>query len=296
MKCNDCPRNCDTDRRGKEGVCGAGTFPRVAKVQLHRGEEPCLGNVSGAVFFSGCSLKCVFCQNWEISHGRKGKDISVSRLEEIFLELQDGGADNLDLVTPSHFAAPVAQALRNVKRELKIPVIWNSSAYEKTRTLERLKGLVDIYLPDLKYYDAKISAKYAAAPDYFERATEAVRWMRNAVSDEFDTDGRMKKGLLIRHLVLPTLTDQSKKILRFVREEIGSDTFVSVMGQYFPAYRAAEFPEIDRSVTRREYDRVLDFFSQIGLKNGYFQTLSKEEKIYVPEFDFGGVDHREEKT
>ncbi len=294
MKCNECPRNCNADRNLTQGVCGVRSLPRVAKVQLHCGEEPCFGTASGAVFFSGCNLKCVFCQNWEISSGRKGKEVSVPRLEEIFLELQASGAENLDLVTPTHFVTPIAQALEHVKPQLNIPVIWNSSAYEKTETLERVRGLVDIYLPDFKYFDARVAAKYAAAPDYFERASEAILWMRNAVADEFDANGKMKQGLLIRHLVLPTLTDQSKKILRFVHDEIGKDTFVSVMGQYFPSFRAAEFSEINRSLTQREYDRVLDFFFDVGLTNGYFQTLSKEEKNYVPDFDFGGVEHKKE--
>lgn len=288
--CTLCPRRCGADRSKNRGFCGANDKIRIARVGLHEWEEPCIsyGNGSGTVFFSGCSLKCVFCQNYEISSLGKGRDVDVSELSEIFLSVRDMGAVNLNLVNPTHYSDGVISALERVKGSLGIPVVYNTGGYDSVETLRRFEGLVDIYLPDIKYYDSAFSAKYSGAADYFEVAKRAVYEMHRQVSyPVFDGEGHMKSGVLVRHLVLPTLWRDSVKILDYLAETYDVEKLcVSLMRQYFPTHRASEFPEISRRLTSLEYDKVTDYALKLGIVNGYTQEKSSARQEYVPKFDY----------
>lgn len=297
--CCLCPRDCGANRLKKKGFCGQTETLKVAKAYLHLWEEPCISgrNGSGTVFFSGCNLRCVFCQNHHISQGNKGAPISVERLTQIFLELQMKNAHNINLVSPSHFVPQIVDALKAAKAYgLNIPIIFNSNAYELTRTLKLLEGVVDVYLPDLKYYDEDLAVKYSSAPSYFETATKAILEMyRQVGSPEFDNNGLIKRGLIIRHLVLPGCSDDSKKVLKWISQNLPHDIFISLMAQYTPMYRACHFKEIDRRLTKKEYDVVVDFYLEIGLENGYIQELDSAQETFVPDFDFEGIRAQHDK-
>ena len=287
--CSICPRGCGVDRAGGQfGFCAVPDTPVVARAAPHFGEEPCISGTrgSGAVFFSGCNLRCVFCQNRTISRGEHGKEITVAQLRDIFLRLRDEGVHNINLVTPSHYTRQIAEALSGL--ELGIPVVWNSSGYECVETLHMLDGLVQVYLPDLKYALPEPAARYSAAADYPQVALEAIREMRRQTGPAvYDADGMMLRGTQIRHLVLPGLTGDSMRLLTLIRDELPEGTPVSLMGQYTPCGRAMQIPGMNRRVTRKEYDRVLAHMQAIGLP-GYRQALSAATEAFVPAFDGTG--------
>lgn len=291
--CRLCPRQCGVDRSNRTGYCGVGDRVKLARAALHFWEEPCISGQrgSGTVFFSGCALKCVFCQNYQLSAEHFGKEVSIQRLAEIFLELQRQGAHNINLVTGGHFVPQIVQALMLVKSELKIPVVYNSSGYETVETLRQLKGWVDIYLPDLKYCSQERSARYSHAPDYFEVAARAVLEMFSQVGPvQFDEEGMLKKGVIVRHMVMPNGVEDSMDILTWIAEHLPlDDILVSVMSQYTPFYKSNEYPEINRRLTQEEYDRVLDWMECMGIEQGFVQELSSAKEEYTPDFSLQGV-------
>jgi len=292
--CHLCPRDCGVNRYEKMGFCKAGAEVNIAKVSLHPWEEPCLIGEKGAgtIFFSHCNLRCVFCQNHEISAGGKGKAVSISRLAEIFIEQQARGAAVIDLVTPAHYAPQIAEALKIAKGQgLAIPVAYNTNAYEKIETIELFRGLVDIFLPDLKYRQEKSAKDYSLAPNYFTVATSAIKKMYDLVGKfKINADGLMEKGVIVRHLVLPGMRHESMEIVRYLHEEYGDDIYLSLMNQYTPMYKAKEMPPLNRRLTTFEYESVVDFASSLGMKNVYVQERRAASEEYVPDFDFSGVD------
>ena len=293
--CTLCPRNCHADRLGgKTGYCGQTAEIKAAGAALHFWEEPCISgdNGSGTVFFSGCVLRCVFCQNRNIAESRAGREITVERLADIFLELQEKKANNINLVTPTHFVPQIALALERAKEAgLRIPVVYNTGSYEKADTLKRMDGLVDIYLPDMKYVSPALAQRYSHAPDYFETASLAVAEMVRQVGEPvFDGNtGLMKKGVIVRHLVLPGCTADSKKVIRYLYQTYGDRIFISIMNQYTPIGEFLESPELNRRVSRREYDRVVDFALELGVENGFIQEGETAEESFIPEFDGEGL-------
>ncbi len=289
--CNICPKNCNVNRNDKTGFCGADKNIKVAKAYLHMWEEPFISGTkgSGTVFFSHCNLKCVFCQNYKISAEGFGKNVSQDELYAVFKNLEQQGAHNVNLVTPSHYVPYILPVLQKFKQNSNLPIVYNCGGYEKTQTLKMLDGLVDVYLPDMKYVDSRISQKYSHASDYFDVNTKALLEMkRQCPQDLFDGD-LLKKGVVIRHLVMPNLVDQSKKILDWVCANLGKDTLVSLMAQYQPFYRAGEFSEINRKITAREYNRVLDYADQLEMTNILCQEMTSSNEKYVPSFDLQGV-------
>ena len=290
MICTLCPRNCHAERTdvSGSGVCGVGALPKIARAGLHMWEEPCISGTrgSGTVFFSGCGLKCVFCQNETISHGGEGKVVSIDRLAEIFRELEEQGAHNINLVTAAQFVPAVIAAL-NIYRP-QIPIVYNSSGYESVETLRTLEGYVDIYLPDFKYIDSGMARLLSGAADYPEVALGAIREMvRQTGAAVYDENGMMLRGTQIRHLVLPGLTGDSMKILTMIADEFPGVP-VSLMGQYTPFGQALSIPGMNRRITKKEYSRVLTHMDMIGLP-GYRQELSSADAQYVPAFDGTGV-------
>lgn len=290
--CRLCPRDCGARRleRSGEGFCGMGADPVVARAALHRWEEPCISGTrgSGTVFFAGCSLKCVFCQNYEISTLKSvGKTVGVRELAGIFSRLAEQGAHNINLVNPTHFAAPIAEALRLQKPP--VPVVYNSGGYESLETLRMLEGLVDIYLPDFKYAENSLARELSAAPDYTERAQEAVLEMaRQTGPAVLDGDGVMQKGTIVRHLILPGHTKNSIAALDWLAQNLPQGVLVSLMAQYVPCGRAAEYPEINRRITAREYRKVEEHLFSLGL-DGFVQELSSAKQAFIPPFDLEGV-------
>lgn len=298
--CTLCPRMCHAHRTaGNMGFCGQGAEVTAARAALHFWEEPCIcgSRGSGAVFFSGCNLQCVFCQNHDIALGKSGRPLTLERLSRIFLELQDKGAVNINLVTAGHFLPQVCLALSMAKKEgLSIPVVYNSSGYEEVSSLRMLEGLVDIYLPDLKYHSPKISALYSHAPDYFEKATAAITEMfrqtgRPVLSSE---SGLMEKGVIVRHLLLPDCAGDSKRVLRYLHDTYGNDIYVSILNQYTPLAHLGQMPEfahspLSRPVTDEEYARVLDFADRIGIEKGYIQEGGTAAESFIPAFDGEGL-------
>ncbi|HIX25762.1 MAG TPA: radical SAM protein [Candidatus Lachnoclostridium avicola] len=295
--CRLCPRQCGVNRLEAAGFCRCGSSPRVARAALHFWEEPCISGVrgSGTVFFSGCTLKCCFCQNYSISSGGFGKDIDVRRLGDIFLELEDKGAHNINLVTPTQYLPSILAALDLVRHRLTIPIVYNSGGYERPETIRELDGYVDIYLPDLKYFDSSLSGRYSAAPDYFSFASRAISAMIRQtgapVLAEEEGCTLMKKGVIIRHMVLPGQKEDSKKLLRWMKESLPEGHFfLSLLSQYTPFFRSSEFPEINRRITTYEYNQVLDFAISLGLTAGFMQKKSSAREEYTPPFDLEGVD------
>lgn len=329
--CILCPRNCRADRAGGQwGYCGQTEQVRIARAALHFWEEPCISgrSGSGAVFFCGCNLRCVFCQNREIAIGQRGQDVTRERLAEIFLELQAQGANNINLVTPAHYVPQIAWALRRAKQSgLRIPIVYNTSSYEKVETLRLLDGLVDIYLPDMKYSSARLAARYSNAPDYFDVAMAAIGEMvrqvgepvfsaadgtllnagqMNALCEEqenmeiesiadesgllhTDADFLMKKGVIVRHLVLPGQEEDSRAVLWELYQNFGDGIYVSIMNQYTPMRQFAQYPELNRRVDDAEYDRVLDFAVEIGMENVFVQDGETAQESFIPAFDGEGV-------
>lgn len=293
--CTLCPKNCGANRlSGRPGFCGQAAEPVAARAALHFWEEPCISGSagSGAVFFSGCSLQCVFCQNHDIAVGKSGRPVSVERLAEIFLELQAKGAANINLVTPGHFIPQIRLALEKSKAQgLSIPIVYNTSGYEKVSSLRLLDGLIDIYLPDLKYFSPELSAKYSHAADYFETARAAIAEMvRQTGSPVFDpAAGLMKRGVIVRHLLLPGQASDSKKILRYLHDTYHNDIYVSILNQYTPLPHVLPYPELTRTISTAEYEKILDFAEKIGIEQGYIQEGGTASESFIPAFDGEGL-------
>lgn len=297
--CTLCPRKCHVNRlQGQIGYCGQTAELTAARASLHFWEEPCIsGNHgSGTVFFSGCNLRCVFCQNHNIAIGKTGKHISLERLSEIFLELQEQGAHNINLVTPTHYIPQIAWALEASKKQgLSIPIVYNTGSYEEVDSLRLLDGLVDIYLPDLKYYSSELSFSYSHAADYFEKATAAIaemfRQVGTPVFNKSDTAAQalMKRGMIVRHLILPGQIKDTKKILRYLYETYKNDIYVSIMNQYTPLPHVMHIPELNCKVTAEEYQRVLSFAERLGIENGFIQEGNAACESFIPEFDGRGI-------
>ncbi len=290
MTCDCCPRYCQADRRsGETGFCQAGALPRVALYDLHFWEEPPVSGTrgSGAVFFSRCNMRCVFCQNHAISQGdERGEEMSPDALARAFIALQERGAHNVNLVSPTHHSREIAEAIRIARgRGLTIPFVYNSNGYDSAETLARMDGLIQVYLPDLKYRSTELSARYSVTPSYFEHASRAlVEMARQVGAPHLDEDGAIEKGLIVRHLVLPGCVDDTLEVLRWIKGNLPEGTFVSVMSQYYPCHLASRHPEIDRRLTEEEYVRVLDEVDRLGLGDGFIQELSSAESLYIPDF------------
>lgn len=290
MVCNVCPRKCNIDRKKQAGFCGMKKEIKIARAELHFWEEPCISgtNGSGTIFFSGCPLKCVYCQNNEISSGGFGKEVSVSRLAEIFRELENKGAHNINLVTPTHYSEQILEALKIYRP--KIPIVYNCSGYESVETLKKFNDIVDIYLTDIKYFDSEVSKKYSKAEDYFEVASLAVKEMTLQQPENiFDENGIMQKGVIIRHLVLPLNISQTKKILEWIKNNLPENVIISLMSQYVPTANSSQFKEINRRLTTREYEKALDYMDELGFENGFMQELSSSRKDFIPPFNLEGV-------
>lgn len=335
--CMLCPRECGVNRKkGEMGVCGQTAAIKAARAALHMWEEPCISgqNGSGTVFFSGCNLGCVFCQNHNIATGKAGIEISIERLAEIFLELQEKGANNINLVTAGHFVPQVVEALKLAKQQgLYLPIVYNTSSYEKVETLRLLEGYVDIYLPDLKYVDSTISNRYSHAADYFTYASAAITEMVRQVGEpefvfeqtagkeesgiKFPADEKkkvsnqqnnrifnaaeyqerseagesllMRKGVIVRHLVMPGCVEDSKRVISYLLKTYGNQIFISIMNQYTPLPQCREYPELSRRVTEAEYDAVVDYAIELGIENGFIQEGDVAEESFIPEFDGEGI-------
>lgn len=291
--CRLCPRKCGVNRYKTAGYCGTGAEILGAKAYLHQWEEPCISykNGAGTVFFSGCSLHCCFCQNHVISNEIKGKSITSEHLGDIFLDLQEKGADSIELVTPTHFAVQIIRALDRVKHRLDIPVIWNSGGYELVDTIAMLNGYIDVYLPDIKYFSPEISEKYCNAPDYFDYASAAVTAMTEQAGELiFNDQGGLMRGTIIRHLVLPGCRHDSMKILDWIAGNISPErAMISLMSQYTPFETIPDScPELRRRVTKMEYNSVVRHVQELGL-SGYTQAKNSASEEYVPDFDFTGI-------
>lgn len=289
IKCNICPNNCKVNRtEGKAGLCKANDKLKVALASLHYFEEPCISGEkgSGTVFFSNCNMRCKFCQNYKISAEGKGKEITIEELADTFLNLQEQGANNINLVTPTIYAYQIIEALKIAKvRGLKIPIVYNSNGYESVETLKSLEGYIDVYLPDLKYYYDDIALEYSGVRNYFKHATEAIKEMYRQVGiPQFDENGLIQKGVIIRHLVLPNNIDNSKKVLSWIKENIDKRVYVSIMAQYFPCYKAKEMEDLNRKLTKEEYEEIENFVYDLDIENGYMQELGEHEEEYVPNF------------
>lgn len=287
--CALCPRNCKVDRTsGKLGFCKAYERIKIAKAYLHRWEEPPISgtNGSGTVFFSHCNMGCVFCQNYKISSLHQGKYVTVAELCDIFLDLQNKNAHNINLVTPTHYIPQIADALVMAKKKgLKLPVVYNCGGYENVEALELLDGLIDIYMPDMKYYDDKYAIKYSNAPNYFEFAKKAIKEMyRQTGKNKFDNNGIMTKGVIVRHMMLPTLLFDSKKIIDYLYSEYGDNIYISIMSQYTPMPNVKDYPEINRAVPKEYYNLLVDYASGLGIKNAFIQGEDAVGESFIPDF------------
>lgn len=285
--CRLCPRNCGIDRNLKNGFCGAGNKIKIARYGLHMWEEPCVSGEkgSGTVFFSGCPLKCVFCQNYEISCKNKGKYITEDDLERIFLYLQENGACNINLVSPTHYSDKIVKVLDRIKHKLYIPVVYNTGGYEKSEEIEKLRGYIDVFLPDLKYVSSELSGKYSGAKNYFEYASKAVIKMFDIAGYPKFENGRIISGVIVRHLVLPSHVEDSFKVVDFLSENLDCEKlYLSIMRQYFPSFNACKYKEISRKLTSLEYKKVIDYAISKGIKNGFMQDKNTSEEEYVPDF------------
>ncbi|MDD3571258.1 MAG: radical SAM protein [Lachnospiraceae bacterium] len=292
--CTLCPRQCNVNRTlNPSGFCKSSSVTRAALASVHHFEEPSISGTkgSGTVFFSGCNMRCVFCQNFNISQDNIGITLSIENLADTFIAQQNKGVHNLNLVSAAQYLSQVKQALILAKEKgLTIPVVYNSNGYERVEALKCLDGLVDVYLPDIKYFDNSLAEEYSFAPNYFEIATNAVLEMyRQTGINKFDKNGIITKGVIVRHLVLPWQKDDSKKILWWIKENLGDNVYVSLMSQYTPMYKAKGIKKLNRKITTYEYNSVIDYFFEIGLKNGYMQARTSAKSSYTPEFDLSGL-------
>ena len=291
--CKLCPRECGIDRRKNIGACKATDKVKVALASIHNYEEPCISGVdgSGTVFFSNCNLRCVYCQNFEISRDGFGKEITIERLAEIFLEQQSRGVNNINLVTPTMYVDSIIEAIKIAKENgLNIPIVYNSSGYEKAETIKKLEGYIDIYLPDFKYATNRLSLKYSGVNNYVESVVPAIREMIKQVGKPvFNKKGIITKGVIIRHMILPNNVLNTKMVLKKIKEEFKDNTLISVMAQYFPSGDAAKYPEINRKITIEELEEVENYLEELNMDNGYIQELGEHEEEYVPTFDLSNI-------
>lgn len=288
--CMLCPRNCKVNRHKSVGFCGASDKVKLAYYSLHQWEEPIISgeNGSGTVFFSNCNLRCLFCQNKKISTDRNsyGKEISNDKLKEIFLKLQDLGAHNINLVTPTHYVPQIIDVLKEVKnKNLKIPVVYNTSSYENVSTIESLKGLIDIYLADLKYFDDELGSKYSKCNDYFKYASLAIGEMYKQTGKFQIKDNLLVSGLVVRVLVLPGHVDDSKKIIKYLYDTYKDNIIISIMNQYTPVCKIDDFPNLNRKLTDEEYDEVIDYACSLGIENAFVQEGETQSESFIPDFD-----------
>ena len=288
-ECTLCPFKCKVNRNKNElGRCRAGNKIKIGLYSLHYDEEPCISGEkgSGTVFFSDCNLKCEFCQNYKISCESKGEEISIEKLSEIFIEQQNNGANNINLLTAVPYIPHILEAIKIAKEKgLNIPILYNTSGYENIETLKMLEGYIDIYLPDFKYYDNDLAMRLSKVKDYKEQTEAAILEMKRQVGENvYNENGIMQKGIIVRHLVLPNNVQNSKDVLKWIKEKLGSQTTISLMAQYFPTYKALENKEIDRKLTKEEYKEIENYLYELNLENGYIQDLEDEEEKYVPKF------------
>ena len=289
-QCEICPHRCKINRNNNQiGRCKSGDMVKIALVSTHNFEEPCIsGNMgSGTVFFSNCNMNCIFCQNYEISQLGKGKEISIQDLARIFLEQQERNVANINLVTPTSFVPQIIEAIKIAKaRGLHIPIVYNTNGYENVETIKLLEGYIDVYLPDLKYAENELAKKYSKIYNYFDIATNAIKEMINQVGvPKFDKNGMITKGVIIRHLVLPNYIENSKKVLKWIKENLPNDIYVSIMAQYFPTYNAKKDNKINSKLTKEEWRQIEDFVDEIEIENGFIQELGEHEEEYVPKWD-----------
>ncbi len=291
-KCNICPHECNSNReKGKIGRCKATEKVRIALYSTHNFEEPCISGKkgSGTVFFSNCNLNCKYCQNYEISQLGKGKDFTIEELAKIFLRQQEKGVENINLVTPTSYVLQIIEAIQIARKKgLTLPVLYNTNAYEKVETLKLLEGYIDIYLPDFKYAENTLGKQYSNVDNYFEIATKAIEEMIRQVGiPQLNQKGMMKKGVMVRHLVLPNHIPNSKKVLKWLKENVSNEIYISVMAQYFPTYQAKEIKELNRKLTKEEWKQIQDYIEELGIGNGYVQELGEHEEEYVPKWELG---------
>lgn len=289
-KCEICPHKCKVNRAlGNRGRCRCNDKIKIALASIHNYEEPCISgkNGSGTIFFSNCNLKCIYCQNYEISQLDKGKEITIDHLAEIFINQQNKNVNNINLVTPTMYVPQIIEAIKIARNNgLKIPIIYNSNGYENVETIKMLDGYIDVYLPDLKYYSNEIAKKYSKIDNYFSNAVNAIKEMQKQVGNPiFNEDGIIQKGVIIRHLILPNHILNTKKILKYIKENFDENTYISVMAQYFPTYKAKDDDKINRKISKKEYKEVEEYLYLLNLKNGYIQELGEHEEEYVPNFD-----------
>lgn len=288
-KCEICPHRCKINRiDGKIGRCKSTDKIKIALVSVHNYEEPCISgeNGSGTVFFSNCNLNCLFCQNYEISQQGLGKEVTIQQLADIFINQQNKGVENINLVTPTSYVIQIIEAIKIARSKgLKIPIVYNTNGYENIETIKMLDGYIDIYLPDLKYIDNDIGKKYSKINNYFEVASKAIKEMYNQVGKyKFDNRGIMQRGMIIRHLILPNNIENSEKVLKWIEQNMPQDIYVSIMAQYFPTYKAKEIGELNRKLTIDEYEEVENYLYSLNLENGYIQELGEHEEEYVPKW------------
>lgn len=292
--CRLCPRSCNVDRDSSHGICQVSNTVKVARAALHFWEEPCISgeNGSGAVFFSGCPLHCVFCQNEEISHGKVGKEITIEQLAEIYLNLQAQGANNINLVTGTHYIPAIVESVTKAREQgLKLPIIYNTSGYEKVESLKLLEGIVDVYLPDFKYMDKDLAAKYSHASDYPEIAKAAIDEMvRQCGGPVFDDNGFIRKGVIVRQLLLPGHVKDAKEIISYLHGKYDNRIYVSMMSQYTPmAHIAEKYPELNRRVTKREYESYVSYALELGIENAFIQDRKVAKESFIPDFNCEGL-------
>jgi len=293
-KCELCPRNCKINRlNGEMGFCGATNKIRIARASLHLWEEPCISglNGSGTIFFSFCNLKCVYCQNYNISTKNYGKEITINKLSEIMLELQEKGANNINLVTPTHYVPQIIEAIKIARRKkLTIPIVYNTSGYEKKETIKLLNGYIDIYLTDVKYFSDEYALKYSKAKNYFKYASENLDEMFKQVgTPTFNEDGIMTKGIIVRNLVLPNLVNDSKKIINYLYNTYNDNIYISIMNQYTPLEHVKKYNELNRTITQNEYDEVIDYALNLGMENAFIQEGETQKESFIPDFDNTGI-------
>ena len=297
-KCDLCPRNCQINRYNSKGFCNGNNKIKIARASLHFYEEPSISgsNGSGTIFFSGCNLKCVYCQNKEISRNNFGTYITITRLSEIMLELQEKGAHNINLVTPTHYIPKIIKAIKKAKANgLMIPIVYNTSGYEKVESLKLLNGYIDIYLPDFKYFNNEYGKKYSNVSNYYEKVCDAICEMFHQTGpNQFDENNLMKKGIIVRHLMLPGLKEDSKKILNYLYSTYKDDIYISIMNQYTPT-KDIEFKELQQPIKESDYNEVIDYAINLGITNAYCQMDGTVSESFIPEFNLEGVKKFKEK-
>ena len=285
-RCTICPHKCGINRTKHAGRCKSTDKVKIALYSTHNFEEPCISGEkgSGTIFFSNCNMNCIYCQNYEISQQEKGKEITVQQLADIMIKQQENGVENINLVTPTSYVLHIIEAIKIAKSKgLQIPIVYNTNGYESIETLKLLESYIDIYLPDLKYYYNEIGQKYSNVNNYFEIATQAIQEMYRQVGrPQLDENGIMQKGLMIRHLILPNNIENSKQVLKWIKENIDKNVYVSIMAQYFPTYKAKNVDELNRKLTKQEYDEIENYLFNLDIENGYIQELGEHEEAYVP--------------